>query len=54
MWGCMCHYYYYYYYYYYRYYASDPRNDQSVTWGVGPSLYGFVDPPIVEMRKDGK
>lgn len=37
-----------------RYYASDPRNDQAVPWGKGPSLFGFVDPPIVEWRKNGK
>jgi hypothetical protein len=37
-----------------RYYASDPRNDQTVQWGKGPSLFGFVDPPVVEWRKDGE
>jgi len=34
-----------------RFYASDPSNDQSVIWGRGPSLFGFVDPPTVEWRK---
>lgn len=34
-----------------RFYASDPRNDQSLTWGKGASLFGFVDPPIVEWKK---
>lgn len=36
-----------------RYYASDPCNDQTVPWGRGRSLFGFVDPPIVEWRKNG-
>lgn len=33
-----------------RFYAPDPSTDQSVTWGTGPSLFGFVDPPAVEVK----
>lgn len=37
-----------------RYYASDPSNDQTVPWGTGPSLFGFVPPPTVEWKRHGK